>query len=46
MVVSNNSIYNQQGSLDKKICDTSNKVKGPWPSAAEAVAMGRAVLGF
>ena len=39
-------LYNQAGSLDAKICDATNRVFGPWPSADEVVAMGRAVLGF
>jgi len=46
MRVSGNAIYNKQGSLQVKLCDTTNRVAGKWPSAAEVVAMGERVLGF
>lgn len=46
MVVSGNKIYNGDGKLSAKLCDTSNKVLGKWPTAEEVVAMGKKVLGI
>lgn len=44
MTISGNHIYNREGKLDEKMCDTSNKLAGPWPSAQQIVEMGKQVL--
>ena len=46
MVVSGNTVYNEEGSLGKtKICDKSNVVvPDGWPTTAESMEMAKAVL--
>ena len=47
MVVSGNTIYNEDGTLNgTKLCDTTNHIAGKWPAADDIVKLGRAVLGF
>jgi hypothetical protein len=45
MTVSGNKIYNKQGTISGKFCDTTNVVVGKNPPADAIVAMAKVVLG-